>query len=90
MKVTKKIQAIVDKANNALYNLAIDNLTAADARNNEQRRAAAERSANYFGGYRLALIDALQILGIDIDKDIKLDQYSEVLELATKHYEQER
>lgn len=90
MKVTKKIEAIVEKANNALYNLCLDNLTAADARNTDQRRAAAERSANYFGGYRLALLDALEILGIDIDKDVKLDQYSEVLKLAIKHYEQDR
>lgn len=90
MKVTKKIEAIVEKANNALYNICIDNITAADARNTDQMRAAAERSADYFGGYRMALLDALQILGIVIDKDVKLDQYFEVRKLAIKHYEQDR
>lgn len=85
MKITKRIQNIVERANNARFNQAIYFLKSQDKTISEQERIASETFDNVFSGQWTAYVESLMMLGVDIDNDVKLDSWDESLQMAELH-----
>ena len=85
MKITKRIQNIVERANNARFNQAIYFLESQDKTISEQKRRACESFNDIYSGRWTAYVESLMMLGVDIDKDVKLDSWGESLQMAKLH-----